>query len=139
MKMIKLKLKRRMSGKKIRQDLRSKELHPTKTETFTDDNGVIHTYTYPIHVRYENKGLYDRNRVQKRHVENPNIYKGEKPVPNPGIRNIRIPKKHRKNAWKRFKKAFPYAEVTKGGKLHYEPLRPIEEFPLKPTPKKVIN
>ena len=117
--MVKLKLKRRMSGKKIRADKRQKELHPTVTQTITNHDGTEHTYSYKKFVHYENRGLYRKNRVEKRHVENPNIYEGEKPVPNPGTRNIRLPRKCRKTAWKRFQKAFPYVKVGKNGNIQY--------------------
>lgn len=108
-----------MSGKKIKKDLREKELRPTMTYDITDRDGNKTTYTTKRFVKYENRGLYDKNRVQKRHVENPNIYEGEKPLPNPGTRNIRLPRKCRKTAWKRFKKAFPYVKVDKKGNIQY--------------------
>ena len=108
-----------MSGKKIRNDKRQKELHPTKEHKFYDAEGNVQTFVSTVFVNYENRGLYRKNRVEKRHVENPNIYEGEKPVPNPATRNIRLPRKCRKTAWKRFQKAFPYVKVHKNGHIEY--------------------
>jgi hypothetical protein len=71
-------------------------------------------------MKYENKGLYEKNRIKKRHVENPNIYEGEKPL-NCSLKNIRVPSKKRKTAMKRFKKAFPYIKVDKQNKPHFKP------------------
>lgn len=117
-KMIRLKVVRKMSGRKIKQDKRNKELHPTTTIKGVDWEGNPYTFEAPKNVRYENKGLYRKNRVQKRHVENPNIYKGEEPIQT-AVRNIRIPRKCRKTAWKRFQKAFPYVKVDKKGQIQY--------------------
>jgi len=108
-----------MSGKKIRNIKRQQELHPTKEIKCYGPNGEVQSYTTKVFVDYENRGLYRRNRIEKRHVENPNIYEGEKPVPNPGTRNIRLPRKCRKTAWKRFQKAFPYVKVDKKGNIQY--------------------
>lgn len=114
--MIKLRLKRKMSGKAIRKDKRDKELRPTKIYIDSDGNSHIQ----PVCIRHENQGLYNHNRLQKRHVENPNIYEGDKPLIC-GINNIRIPRKGRKTAWKRFHKAFPYIKVNKKGQIIYCP------------------
>ena len=105
--MMKMTLKRKMSGKKIRQNKRKAELHPTAKITV---DGV--EYEHRITVNYENRGIYNRNKPQARHVENPNIYKDESPILC-GISNIRVPRKCRKTAIKRFKKAFPYIEINK--------------------------
>lgn len=118
--MIKLKLKRRISGKAIRQDKRQKKFHPTLTYTVVDKEGNEHTYTSKRYVNYENKGMYRKNSVEKRHVENPNIYEGEEPL-KCATRNIRVPSRKRKTAMKRFKKAFPYIEVGKDNKPFYNP------------------
>lgn len=96
--MITFKLKRRKSGKFIKQDIRKKELAANRF--------------------YENKGAYRKNNIEKRHVENPTIYKGEEPL-KCALRNIRVPKKCRKTAWKRFEKAFPNIKVDKKNKPHY--------------------
>ena len=88
-----------MSGRKIRESKRQAEIN---------------------HVFYPNRGLYRRNDPEKRHVENPNIYEGDKPL-RCGINTIRLPKKKRKTAWKRFHKAFPYVKVTKKGQIQYCP------------------
>lgn len=118
--MLKLKLKRKISGKAIKKDKRNKALHPAKEFNFFDDNGNIITKTVPVYVQYENKGLYRKNRVQKRHVENPTVYEGEEPL-RCGIRNIRVPRKCRKTAWKRFYKAFPYVTFNSKGQMLYDP------------------
>lgn len=131
---MKLKLKRRFSGKTIR-DLKRKEMfHPETVITLADGS----EHKVKKNVKWENKGLYDKNRVEKRHTENPTIYDGEEPI-RQAVRNIRPPKKKRKTAWKRFKRAFPYVEVSETGNVIYAPLREIEEFPLNPKPKKKIN
>ena len=89
-----------MSGNKIKKAKRKVEFDPSK--------------------RYENKWVYRRNNIEKRHIENPNVYEGEIPR-GASFYSIRLPKKCRKTAWKRFKKNFPYVKVTKsGGKLFNE-------------------
>ncbi len=116
------------------------ELHDAYEATFgeySDGTPIIKTF-YKPKWDYPNRGIYRKNSPQKRHVENPNLYAGENPL-RPGVRNIRIPKKKRKTAWKRFKKHFPYIEITETGKKIYNPLREIVEYPLKPQPKKIIN
>lgn len=109
-----------MSGKKIKKDIRNKELHPTRVIEYDGPDGEKISYIAPVNVQYENKGLYRKNHVRKRHVENPNIYEGDEPL-RCGTRNIRLPKKKRKTAWKRFHKAFPYIKVTKRGQIVYLP------------------
>lgn len=131
---LKLKLKRRVSGKTIRNLKRKEMFHPETEIVFSDGS----KHKMKKNVKWENKGLYDKNRVTKRHTENPTIYDGEEPI-RQAVRNIRPPKKKRKSAWKRFKKAFPYVEVSETGQVIYTPLREIEKFPLNPTPKKKIN
>lgn len=112
--MIKLTLKRKKSGKEIRKAKRKQELY-TKM--------AIKVYN-PISDSYEDEEIevsrhkkdysYDRNLI-RRHIENPNVYEGEKPLIGGGTRQVRLPKKKRKTAWKRFKKNFPYIEVTRSG------------------------
>jgi hypothetical protein len=135
---MKLKLKRKFSGKVIKKLKRKEMFHPETVMETTDYKGNLIKITVPKTIKWENKGLYDRNRVAKRHTENPNIYDGEQPI-RQAVRNIRPPKKSRKTAWKRFKKAFPYVEVDNTGRVIYTPLREIEKFPLNPIPKKKIN
>lgn len=106
-----------MSGKKIKKDKRAKELKESKWQsyTLTDSHGQERTFTK--YMRHENEGLYRKNNVKKRHVENPNIYEGEEPM-KCALRNIRVPSKKRKTAMKRFKKAFPHIKVDKNNVPH---------------------
>lgn len=113
---MKLKLIRRKSGRKIRQEKRQAELHPSITHIMPDGQ----VFVQKKYIHYENKGLYNSNKPQKRHIENPNIYEGE-PILRCGIRNIRVPRKARKTAWKRFAKAFPYVKINKQGRKVFLP------------------
>lgn len=126
--MIKLKLKRKVSGRVIRNIERQKRLQEGEKER--------------NYQRYLEK--FGNKKRGKRHVENPNIYEGEeKPKHGCGYFGIRLPKKKRKTAWKRFKKNFPYVKPTKHGTVGYVlpeelPKRYLEpELPY--TPKKKIN
>lgn len=136
--MIKFTLVRKISGKKIKKDLRNKELHPTTEFTVTDTEGNVIKHTSKVYVRYENKGLYDENRPKKRHVENPTVYKSEDYLfCNP--RNIRVPSKKRKTAMKRFKRAFPYMKVNSKNEAIFVAKKMLSDYPLKPMPKKILN
>lgn len=135
---LKLNLKRRASGKTIKKLKRKEMFHPETEMETVDYKGNPVKIKVKKHITWDNKGLYRKNRVEKRHTENPTIYDGEEPI-RQAVRNIRPPKKKRKTAWKRFKKAFPYVEVSKTGAVIYNPLREIEKFPLNPKPKKKIN
>jgi hypothetical protein len=109
--MIKLKLKRKMSGRAIKKKKREQELY-VFSEYICPVTGEKSTYKRPKHRKDYS---YNKNSPQKRHVENPNVYEGEFPVIGGGVKQIRLPKKKRRTAWKRFKKNFPYIEITKAG------------------------
>jgi len=96
---MKLKLKRRMSGKKIRKDKRKKEL---------ESQGHRPDYSYK------------KNKVkgQKRR-DTPNLLTDDKPV-SVVLRDLRVPAKARKSAWKRFKKNFPNVKVIKGNPVYVQ-------------------
>lgn len=83
-----------MSGNKIKADKRKKEFDPSK--------------------KYENKWAYRKNNINKRHIENPNVYEEDTPK-GTAFSAIRLPRKGRKTAWKRFRKSFPYITVTRSG------------------------
>ncbi len=65
------------------------------------------------------KVTYCSNRKAREHVENPSLYREKTLSCSP--RNIRVPKKCRKTAMKRFKKAFPSIKVNKKNKPYYSP------------------
>lgn len=116
--MVKFKLKRKMSGKKIRKDMRKKQIHPTETKTYTDYDGNVHVVEVPIHVKYPNRGLYRRNldtvKVRKDNQIMDYESQGDKPIGS--FYAARLPRKKRKTAWKRFNKLFPNIKVGRGGK-----------------------
>jgi hypothetical protein len=92
---MKLKLKRKISGKRIRQIERQKRI---KEEGKPDEWTV-----------------YNKNIIHgQKKRDNPNLLDGDTPVYSK-ISDIRLPKKGRKTAWKRFKKSFPFIQVTKSG------------------------
>lgn len=128
--MVKLKLKRKMSGNRIRKLKRVEEFSKTNTEAFL--------------ARHERK--YAKNIVigQKRR-DNPKIYEGEEAL-RCAYRNIRVPSKKRKAAQKRFKKAFPQWDIDeKSNKPMFKPdlglylIRVGSPPGLNPKPKKKIN
>jgi len=63
------------------------------------------------------KVTYCSNRKAREHTENPSLY-GEKTL-SCSPKNIRVPKKCRKTAMKRFKKAFPSIKVDKLNKPYF--------------------
>lgn len=112
---VKLKLKRKISGKKIRQAERQKRLKEEGRPNISS--------------------TYFKNKVhgQKRR-DNPNLLTDDNPV-GASIRNIRVPKKGRKTAWKRFEKNFPYITVTKSGGRKFNEQK-LKEFHDKQRSKK---
>jgi len=97
---LRIKLKRKFSGRKIRKEKRQNELKPIIIIRKMDyDTGQMYDHQY----RYEHKSerRYWRNSPQKKYKDNPNLYKGE--IFN-GYGTLRQPRKCRKTAWKRYEK-----------------------------------
>ena len=119
--MIKIKIVRKISGKKIRQierRIRLKQVKPT----------------------FGNTPNYQRNKViGAPKKDNPNLYKGEESKIRSSTRDIRIPSKKRKGALKRFKKHFPNVVVKAGTVRKLGARTTIEVATLDPKPKKIIN
>lgn len=88
-----------MSGEKIRKDKRKKELESQRHRT---------DYSYR------------KNKVKgQKKRDNPNLLTDDKPI-GVMLRNLRVPAKARKSAWKRFKKNFPNVKVVKGNPVYVQ-------------------
>lgn len=131
--MVKFRLKRRISGKRIRKAERHKKLWVQREIPGHDGQ----PYVYEV-----SKHSLERTFTpikKKRHKDFSRRYDdSDKPIGS--LYSARIPRKGRVKAWKRFKKLFPQVEVNStGGKIFVE--RPIkyEEPRLNPSPKKIIN
>lgn len=63
---------------------------------------------------------YRKNKVkgQKRR-DTPNLLTDDKPI-SVALRDLRVPAKARKSAWKRFKKNFPNIKVVKGNPVYVQ-------------------
>ncbi len=102
--MFTFKLKRRMSGRRIRKAIREEELRPTVVKKTVDpitEEVYVHTYKSDPHRFNRMNNIYWKNTPQKRRRENPTLYKGEIWT---GYGTLRQPKKCRKTAWKRYQK-----------------------------------
>lgn len=81
---------------------------------------------------------YSSNKAAHKHVENPTIYKGDPPK-SCSTRNIRVPSKKRKNARKRFAKAFPDLKLTDQNKAYYSPRWARDGLPPTIPAQKILN
>lgn len=113
---MKIKIKRKVSGNKIRKQKRIEEFHSAALTNMQRYNEVVPPerrksieYFYQTD-RYEGKNLYSKYQKisNKEHKENPSLYGEESPYSNYLLNpRIRKPKKARKTAWKRFFKLYP--------------------------------
>ena len=124
--MVRFKLKRRISGAKIRKAEREKEYKRSPPE--------IHQARLEYHAKP----------ITKRR-DNPTIYKGEETL-KCGYRDIRVPSKKRIGAIKRFKRAFPQYKIDKRSNkikfiedFNYWKYNNPQKIGLNPMPKKKIN